>query len=299
VAELEECGVRVRSLNEEFDTGTASGRLMLTLLSGFAAHEREVIRERSVAGTLRAAEAGAWLGGIVPYGYRKEGERGHTHLVLAETPIAGLHLSEAEVIRLIFQMAAVEKASCQKISGHLNALNVPCAYTRDGRQILRGKRKVNTAGLWRPSRVRNLLISTTYIGQHQFGKRGGRLIVTRTVPAIVEEQIWKQAQETLAANRLFVSPRGNRQYLLRGLIKCGLCGLNYSGQASQRDAGNEEVFYICNGKQAARGLYGKQGRRCPARSVGGRHLEQMIWNDITHFLSHPSEVIDRLQKELR
>ena len=61
-------------MTEEFDTATATGRLMLTMLSGFAAHERELIRERSVAGTNRLAEAGAWLGGVVPYGYRKQGE---------------------------------------------------------------------------------------------------------------------------------------------------------------------------------------------------------------------------------
>ena len=76
VDELEKCGVRVRSMTEEFDTATATGKLMLTLLSGFAAHEHAVIRERSLAGTNRVAQAGAWLGGIVPYGYRKEGERG-------------------------------------------------------------------------------------------------------------------------------------------------------------------------------------------------------------------------------
>ena len=56
VAELEQCGVRVKSLTEDFDTATASGRLMLTLLSGFAAHEREVIRERSLAGSQRVAQ---------------------------------------------------------------------------------------------------------------------------------------------------------------------------------------------------------------------------------------------------
>ena len=66
VAELEQCGVRVSSLTEEFDTATASGRLMLTLLSGFAAHEREVIRERSMAGSQRVAESGGWLGGVCP-----------------------------------------------------------------------------------------------------------------------------------------------------------------------------------------------------------------------------------------
>ncbi len=66
VAELEKHGVRVRIMTEEFDTATATGRLMLTMLSGFAAHERDQIRERSMAGTDRLARAGAWLGGIVP-----------------------------------------------------------------------------------------------------------------------------------------------------------------------------------------------------------------------------------------
>jgi DNA invertase Pin-like site-specific DNA recombinase len=37
VAELEQRGVRLRSMTEEFDTATSIGRLMLTLLSGFAA----------------------------------------------------------------------------------------------------------------------------------------------------------------------------------------------------------------------------------------------------------------------
>src|ERR1043165_8283062 len=87
VAELEKYGVRIRSMTEEFDTATATGRLMLTMLSGFAAHERELIRERSVLGTNRIAEAGAWLGGVVPYGYRKEGEKRQGRLVVSDEPI--------------------------------------------------------------------------------------------------------------------------------------------------------------------------------------------------------------------
>src|SRR5512132_3553634 len=107
VAELEKHGVRVRSMTEEFDTGTSTGRLMLTLLSGFAAHERDMIRERSVAGTNRVAEAGAWLGGIVPYGYRKVGEKRNAHIVVSVDPIPGMDISEAEIIRDIFRLAAV------------------------------------------------------------------------------------------------------------------------------------------------------------------------------------------------
>ena len=108
VAELEKHGVRVRSMTEEFDTATSTGRLMLTLLSGFAAHERELIRERSMAGTNRLAETGAWLGGVVPYGYRKQGDRNASRLVLSEEPIPGLPLSEAAVIEAIFRLCATE-----------------------------------------------------------------------------------------------------------------------------------------------------------------------------------------------
>ena len=46
---LRELGVRVRSMTEEFVPHPAPpARTMLTMLSGFATHERECIRERSV-----------------------------------------------------------------------------------------------------------------------------------------------------------------------------------------------------------------------------------------------------------
>jgi len=125
VAELENLGVRVRSMTEEFDTGTSTGRLMLTMLSCFASHERDVIRERSVAGAIRVAEAGVWLGGIVPYGYRKVGEKRNAHLVISEEPIPDLAMSEAEVIREVFRMAAVEQKSCRVIAVRLNDLRIP------------------------------------------------------------------------------------------------------------------------------------------------------------------------------
>ena len=172
LAELEKHGVRVRSMTEEFDTATATGRLMLTMLSGFAAHERDQIRERSMAGTDRLARAGAWLGGIVPYGYRKEGKNKEARIVLSEEQIPELGISEAEVIRQIYRMAATERATCVCIANFLNTLRVPCAYARDGRLTqIRGKRKQKTSGLWRPARVRNMIINSTYMGRHEYGKR--------------------------------------------------------------------------------------------------------------------------------
>jgi len=148
VAELEKHGVRVRSMTEEFDTAT--GRLMLTMLSGFAAHERDQIRERSMAGTDRLARAGAWLGGIVPYGCRKEGEDKEARIVVSEEKMPEVGISEAEVIRQVYRMAAHERATCVRIADFLNMLRVSCAYARDGRlTLIRGKRRQKTSGRWR------------------------------------------------------------------------------------------------------------------------------------------------------
>jgi site-specific DNA recombinase len=279
VAELESLGVRVKSLTEEFDTGTAGGRLMLTMLSGFAAHEREQIRERSIAGTNRIAETGAWLGGIVPFGYRKEGEKRNAKLLVAEEPMEGFFMSEAEVIRMIFQMITVEGKSCYAVSDHLNRLGVPCAYKRDGRMHLLAKRKQNTSGLWRPSRVRNIVVNTMYMGRHEYGKRSAnpnRKLITRAVPAIVGEQTWNKAQAVLKANWLFGVRSAKKQYLLRGLVKCELCNLTYIGLCSKRPSGRTDFYYRCNGKHGTRGIYGEKGLRCPSKAINGDYLEKTI-----------------------
>jgi len=298
VAELEKLGVRIRSLTEEFDTGTATGRLMLTLLSGFASHEREVIRERSVAGTNRVAETGVWLGGIVPYGYRQAGEKRNARLVISEEPIPGLAMSEADVIREVFRMDAVEGKSCRVIAARLNDLRIPCAYVRDDRLLLQGKRKQRTSGVWRPGRMRGLITNKTYMGIHEFGKRSGsgRPAIPRPVPAIVTAEVWQKAQANLHANFLFGTRSAKNQYLLRGLIKCGLCGLTYLGIVSNRSREKHEFYYRCNGAHSPAVAWTRG--RCQAKSVRGDHLEQQVWSDVESFLRNPEPVLQQLHARL-
>ena len=65
VAELEEKGVGFRSLTESIDTTTAGGRLVLHVFGALAEFERELIRERTMAG-LAAARARGRKGGRPP-----------------------------------------------------------------------------------------------------------------------------------------------------------------------------------------------------------------------------------------
>jgi site-specific DNA recombinase len=51
----------------------------------------------------------------------------------------------------------------------------------------------------------NLLINSTYMSRHEYGKRSKvqRQTIIRDVPAIVDEEPWQKAQQTLKKNYLF------------------------------------------------------------------------------------------------
>lgn len=59
---LIEKGVQIYSYTENIDISTSMGRAMLTIISAFAQLERDIIRERTIAGLRRAKAQGKTLG---------------------------------------------------------------------------------------------------------------------------------------------------------------------------------------------------------------------------------------------
>lgn len=62
-ADLSARGIDFRSLTDGFDTSTASGRLLFHILASVAEMERELVKERTIAGLAAAREKGATGGG--------------------------------------------------------------------------------------------------------------------------------------------------------------------------------------------------------------------------------------------
>lgn len=65
IAELERDGITFESLTEKIDTGSASGKLQFHVFAALAEFERNLIRERTLAG-LSAARARGRVGGRKP-----------------------------------------------------------------------------------------------------------------------------------------------------------------------------------------------------------------------------------------
>lgn len=291
VYELEQYGVKIRSMTEPFDTSDASGRFLLNILAAVADLERETILERFNQGANRAARQGKWLGGIVPYGYSVNEE---SFLEVNENKLPGSPYSEADIIRLIYHLIAEEGQSTIRVADYINALGVPPSYVKDGRQVKRGKRKENTAGIWRPSRIRNMIVSTTYKGLHLYGKRSNkqREVIPREVPAIVSEEVWDRAQQVLKDNQIEAFRNSKHDYLLRGLIKCGICGLNYHG--TMWNLGKKKTgYYTCNGKQKYKGPVID---KCQSKPVPQKWVEDIVWNGCVEYIANPEQAIEKLSE---
>lgn len=75
IYQLEEHGVKIKSMTEPFDTGDPMGRFIITVLAGQAEFDRDTLLDTLWHGANRHARLGKWLGGIVPFGYRVNEER--------------------------------------------------------------------------------------------------------------------------------------------------------------------------------------------------------------------------------
>lgn len=301
---LKAYGVRPISILEPYDINTPEGEYQfIQSLNNAQLWKAQYVR-RSMDASNRLAREGQWMGGIRPFGYRVEGVDRKARIITSEDPIPGLELSEADVVRGIYQWLADEGRSCVWIADRLTEMGVPPAYAADGREIKRNTRKTQTAGIWRPSRIRNLVTNTVYKGVHQYGKRASkqREIIEREVPALVPADVWERAQETLRRNQLMSARNAKRQYLLRGLIKCDLCGLTYVGtgypvkkrvEGKDVPTGADKFYYVCNGKHGARGVYGLNYQRCPSKSIPG-DVESVVWNDVEDFLRNPGAIVAQL-----
>lgn len=88
---LEKKGVKLVSVNEEFDEGSDLANVYRALLQFVAEQERKNITLRTSAGRERKASSGGYSGGRVPYGYK---------VVEGEYKVED---KEADVVRMIFK----------------------------------------------------------------------------------------------------------------------------------------------------------------------------------------------------
>jgi site-specific DNA recombinase len=111
------------------------------------------------------------------------------------------------------------------------------------------------------------------------------------VTPIIDTQIWEAAQERLKLNATH-SKRNNtkNEYLLRGLVVCGLCGSFASGTVS-----NKSVNYSCGARRHRNITTRPHDERI---AIPRPVLDKKVWDGLTNLLDDPASLQAQLEARM-
>jgi site-specific DNA recombinase len=240
------------------DPGSEAHDLVMTLFGGMSKGERSRIRTRvRSAMAAQAATEGRFLGGRPPYGYRLVDAGPHPNPGKANMG-ARLHKlapdpTTAPIVTGIFQDYAGGKG-LYAIAERLTRDGVPSPSAYD-----RARNPHRTTNAWSKSAVRAILSNPRYTGVGVWGRqrRDEVLVDVEDVAAghrslmrwndedrwirspqtahepLISTELFEAAQVRRAANARPGAERKGRRtshaYLLRGLLRCGLCDRRMQG----------------------------------------------------------------------
>ena len=199
---LDAHGVNITTVDNDVDTTTAQGRMLLGVLLQFAAFERELGAERTRAAMMRRAEEGLPGGSCPPLGY----DRIDGKFIINKT--------EAKWVESIFT-SYLNGEGPSKIARDLNARGRRTKkWTANTGRTTGGKR-------YNRNHIHRIVTNPLYAGLIYFSGENFH----GAHDSIVDINIFENAQEIVRSNaerrNLGSSIRGH--LLLTGIITCGFC----------------------------------------------------------------------------
>ena len=240
--ELLNAGVGVFFQNDNINTLDEDSELRLTIMSGIAQDELRKLSSRVKFGHAQAVKKGVVLGNSRIFGYTKDDGR----LVIDE--------DEAPMVRELFELYATGQYSMKQIEnlfwekGYRNHNGKKIAHTTMSGMISNPKYK----GYYVGNKVKVIDLFTKkqkFLPPEEwvmFKDETGEI-----VPAIVDEELWEQANKVLKKRSEDVKGRQgicNHANLLTGKLYCTDCGAPYYRRESKDKYGNKNSKWVCSNK---------------------------------------------------
>lgn len=263
---LNEYNISISTVDNDVDTTTVQGRMLLGVLLQFAAFEREINSERTKAAIHQKALKGEHRGGKPVLGYN-----------LIEKKLI-LNQEEAELVKQIFQEYINGKGPSEIAKG-LNRKDIKTKLHKTKKGIITGGKKFTR------NHIHNILTNPIYTGQIY---ANGELY-----PGIHKEIIsksdFKKADEMISVNakakNLGQSRRG--RLLLNGLIKCSHCN-SYMTTRAGTGRGKTYYYYVCT-KQVHKGA-----KACKSSQVKAEDVESLVIDIIKKMAQEQTYLEDTL-----
>ena len=244
---IQDYGVNLICVEDGIDSSKDSGKLTITVLSAVAEIERENILVQTMEGRKQKAREGKWNGGLAPFGYRLDKEKGE----LVVDP------EEAEIVKVIYDKFINSDMGADAICNFLNDHGYVKNRSRDF------ELNYFTRGL-----IMKVLDNPVYLGKIAYGKsvtekvKGTRdqyrrvktdkfLLADGKHDAIIDEETWEKAR----AKRKETGVKWNKthdlehEHLLAGILKCPICGASLAGTVRRKKYPSGKVnstfYYRC------------------------------------------------------
>lgn len=262
--EIEKSGAQLYFITGDYDA-SPEGKLFFSMKGAIAAYEKAKIRERTMRGKRAKAMKNKLVFNDNAFGYDFDSEK--SMYVINE--------HEAGIVKLIFYLCATKHYSLRDIMLELKTKN---AANKQGKPFTL-------------SNIHRILKNEMYAGCKWSFKRYDKKVsqykvqqMTRpreewipiAVPAIIDQGLYLAAQKQLTANRSLARRNAKREYLLRGIIKCAVCGRNMTG-VTRKQRGKVYKYYVCNTHMTD--WYLKTGK-CTNTHIRADDLDDSVWNGI-------------------
>lgn len=287
-------------LNQDGISHGPEANLLVQMQGIIAEYEREKILERTRRGRKYSATQGnVSVFGGAPYGYRyiRKAEGNGT----ARWEIDQTH---SEHVQLMFQWVGDGGCSLREVARRLAQRSIHTVH---------GKLS------WDSATIRGILVNPAYYGRAVYGKRrlmprkagkrarrGDPVIprqskvavdtnsceqITITVPPIIDQALFERVRARMDENQKRQRERSKgSQYLLSGLMICGVCGWAYCCRCSCQ---GKYHYYRCIATDRNR-CKGKT--LCDNTSVKAHEVEELVWSEVCELLRDPTRIQTELER---
>jgi DNA invertase Pin-like site-specific DNA recombinase len=207
---IDKAGGRFVAVQNDLDTSTHTGRLVLHILLALAEWESDRIREDWQEACVRAVRRGVYVQAGAPVGYR----RTRSGRLRPDPKTAGI------VAELFGRRADGETLA--SLCRWLEALEIRTAAGHPG---------------WTASALQGLLRHRAYLGELRYGPN----VNERAQPPLIDAATWQAAQRP----KRTVIPRDRDARLLARLVRCAGCSMTMSASWHPRKKGGCDVVYGC------------------------------------------------------
>ena len=274
--------------------------IMLSIAIEFSDIEAKIMKNRMKSGKRQRVVDGKFSTPNNPYGYSTD-KKGF--IIIDE--------DEAEIIKMIFDKYN-DGVGARVIAQTLNEMNVPTKFnkTRVDKVMKFNGEHTPTAGkdiIWSDTVIFQILKNTIYIGERKYKTvdaiieiiDGKKVVITPAeydyvkTPAIITKEQFDICTElrTTKTDRQFF---GKHEYLLKDMMRCGVCGRKYMGRYIPK----KDKVYICTSKL-------KKGQACGNSSINISLIESVIFDQVSKtdalikYLDNPNDILKKIKKEIQ